>query len=316
MKKILIVLLCAFTLFTPRFLLAQNSDLWNIYFEFCWDWTTPWTNKLYLPTSQWKNNSVCLKFQNKSDKNITITIDYPSLTKDQLWDNVCSINNWFEQYITNVKDLKSLVIPAGATITKNLNIFFPIWIDWNIWWCVAYYIQDDANTAWWSQIKTILRQWFPMEFFVWSAESIKNEIKISDFSAKLDENKDVIITLNLTNVWNLSDSIVLKWNIKNKFWWIDKDIEIDGWIIEPWKTVTITQNIGWIWRWYGWLFDVSVQAESTPHFAFDISKSNIDPELIETKSFESDTSIVEVPRLIICTIFLGLLVLILIIKKK
>lgn len=319
MKKFLVFLVSAIAVFTPNYLFAQNlndSELSNISFEFCGNWSQQRIDKLEMAVAQWKNTDVCIKFQNKSNNDISINLDYPLLKKDQLWDSVCSIDNSFEQYISNINEIKNLTIPAGATITKNIKLFFPIWIDWNIWWCVTFYAENSLQNQWNSSITTILRQWFPMSFFIWSAESIKNEISISNFSAKLDENNDVILNLNIENIWNLSDKVVLKWTIKNKLWWLDKDIEIDAWIIEPWKTITITKNVGSIGKCYWWLFDVSLNAESTPHFSFDITNSNIDPELIESKIFSSSTSLTYIPRMILWVIIFGIIVMIVVIRRK
>ena len=315
MKKLFFSLAFLLAFITPNFWFTQNNDLWNINFEFCWE--NQWKHKLSLSTSRWKNHTICMQFTNKSQKAIKINLDYPSLVKDQLWDSVCSIDNLFEQFITNIDDVKTLSIPAWTTITKDLDIFFPIWIEWNIWWCIAFYIQDNTETQWWtSQIKTILRQGFPIDIFVWTTESIKNEIEISNFTTNLDENSDLIISFKLTNIWNLSNNLIIKWNINNKFWSLNKNFEIEWWIIQPWQSISITKNIGWIWKSYWWLFDISLAVESTPHFEFDVSKSNIDPDLVETKEFEASTSFVQVPRLLLLTIAFGLSVIVLLIIKR
>lgn len=295
---------------------AEYVWLWNIHFWFCDQWVDNLSKWLNIAIEQWKTSEVCIAFYNDAKEDITINIDYTILGVDQDWWPSCSIDNSFEQYIENIDQIKQLVIPWWELVQTSMKLNFPIWIEWDLWWCLAFSLEDDQwdnNWGWWIMISTIFRRAFHMHFFVGWIQDIKNELEITNIETYLNWNKEVILKFDITNTWNLENSLEISWDISNMFGY-KKDFIVEWWRIMPNRTLPIEINI-WTIASYGWLFNIDININSTPFFSYDISNSSIDPTLLKSKEFTASTTFFQMPWLIIIIVVIVILLIITIFRK-
>lgn len=293
----------------------DDNGLWNLHFGFCNQWIDNISTSLNAAVSQWEENNVCFVISNDSNQDITIDLEYPTLVQDQFWSDACSIDNSFENFITNIDEVRTLTIPAGNYLIKELKLSFPIWIDWNQWWCITYKIPDN-NDEWptgWFVVKTVIRKWYMMKFFVWAIDDIKNELIISNTQATLNANKDLILSFNLENKWNLEDAIEIHGTVSNIFWY-SKEFTIEWWKLLPERNLNISWNLGPIPS-YWWLFNINFTTISTPYFEYDISNSSIDPSVLEPKEFTASTTFFQMPWLVVIIVIILILLIISIFRK-
>ena len=95
-----------------------------------------------------------------------------------------------------------------------------------------------------------------MHFFVWGIQNVKNELQIDNIESHLNENKELILTFNITNIWNLEESLEI-WGYVSNIFGYKKEFVVEWWRVSPNKTLPIEINIGTIAS-YGWLFDINI----------------------------------------------------------
>lgn len=293
----------------------DDNWLWNIHFWFCDKWIDNVHDTLNIAIEQWKTTEVCISFYNDANQDITLNIDYPILGTDQDGWPSCSIDNSFENYIENINQIKTLVIPAGELVQTSIKLNFPIWIEWEQWGCLAFSAvgEKENNSVGAFSLNTVIRRAYHMHFFVWWIQDIKNELKIDNIETYLNENKEVVLKFNISNLWNIEESLDISWNISNIFGY-KKDFIVEGWKIQPNRTLPIEVNIGTIAS-YGWLFNIDININSTPFFSYDISNSSIEPTLLESKQFTASTTFFQIPWLIIIIVIIVILLIITIFRK-
>ena len=295
---------------------AEYIWLWNIHFWFCDQWIDNLSEWLNMAIEQWKTSEVCLAFYNDAREDIEINVDYTVLGVDQDGWPSCSIDNSFEQYIENIDQIKNLVIPGGELVQTSMKLYFPIWIEWDLWWCLAFSVVDaqwDDNWGGWITLSTIIRRAYHMHFFVWGIQNVKNELQIDNIESHLNENKELILTFNITNIWNLEESLEI-WGYVSNIFGYKKEFVVEWWRVSPNKTLPIEINIGTIAS-YGWLFDININVVSTPFFSYNISNSSIDPTLLEAKEFTASTTFFQMPWLILIIVIILILLIITIFRK-
>jgi len=293
----------------------DDNWLWNIHFWFCDKWIDNVHDTLNIAIEQWKSTDVCISFYNDANQDVTLNIDYPILGTDQDGWPSCSIDNSFENYIENLNQIKTLVIPAGELVQTSIKLNFPVWIEWEQWACLAFSAVDkeENSSAGAFSLNTVIRRAYHMHFFVWWIQDIKNELKIDNIETYLNENKEVLLKFNVSNLWNIEESLDILWNISNIFGY-KKDFIVEWWKIQPNRTLPIEVNIGTIAS-YGWLFNIDINVTSTPFFSYDISNSSIDPTLLEAKEFSASTTFFQMPWLILIILIILILLIVTIFRK-
>lgn len=285
----------------------------NIHFGFCDQWINNLSDSLNAAVEQSKPTEFCMAIYNDAPIDLVLNMEY-----DTLWNNgLCTLDTSFEKFIENIDQIKSLVIPANETVQTSIKINFPVWIEWKIWWCVAYSIawEDWWDDEGWLTLKTVFRNAYVMNFFVWWIDDIKNEIIFNDISTELDSNKDLNLNFTLSNEWNLEDKIEINWIITNIFWYKKNfNIEWKGIQLTPWSAVPISAVL-WSIPSYGWWYKIEFTATATPFFSYDISNSSIDPTLLEAKEFSASTTFFQMPWLILIILIILILLIVTIFRK-
>lgn len=292
----------------------DDNWLGNIHFWFCNEWTDRLSDSLSMAVEQWSTSNACLLFYNDSNQDISLNMEYTMLWKDQFWQDSCTNDTSFEQYITNISQIKRLTIPSWQSVKLDLELNFPIWIDWNVGGCVEYDVESNKeHNNGGLVIETVVKKAFHMKFFVGGIQDIKNELEINNIQSYFNENKELIIKFDISNIWNLEDSLDISWNISNIFWF-SKNFVIEWWKILPDRTLPIEINV-WTIASYGWIFNININIVSTPFFSYDISNSSIDPTLLEPKEFTASTTFFQMPWLILIILIILILLIITIFRK-
>ena len=250
-------------------------------------------------------------FYNSSDRDVTLKVDLSNAFVDVDWTNSCTLDFSFYNFLTSW-ELWVFTIPADNYITKEFEITFPLWYEWNQMWCLSYRAVDpDFNGDDW--IAITVRKWFYMNFFVWSLNWIKNELIVNDLNTNVDDNGDLILSFWVENTWNMEDKFDIQWAVKWLFWY-NKKFEIVSWQVAPSKSQYIEANL-WSLPSYGWKFNIDFSINATPFFSYDISNANVDPSWLEPKTFDFWTTYFKMPWLILVVVVIFILLLIVLFRK-
>lgn len=290
-----------------------DGGLWLLWFGFCNEWIEEPTKTINAAVEQWKPFKVCAVRQNNSSSDIEINVAFPLVEYTDKWDKACGKDLSFELFIPEYKNLKTITIPAGNQVIKEFDINFPIWIDGKQDACLIYNIQTQAFLAGQSWLMPRIRKWFFMNFFVWQAGDIKNEVKIENINTALNSNKELILNFDVSNIGNLENTISVSGTISNMFGF-KKDFEIVWWVVIPERSLPLEVNL-WPLPSYGWLFNIKFSTNTVPHFIYDISTSKIDPNLLEEKSIIVKTTYFQMPRMILWMGIVTILLLFFAFKK-
>jgi len=328
MKKlslIIIVLLLPFFAFWQNNELTKNSEtkekasvthehisMW--FFECDWD-INQRTKTLNSAVNQWEPFEVCTIWTNNSSEDAQIEVDYNKSVYTPQWSKTCG-NESIQEFIISDGDINNFIIPSNNYVVKKFSILFPVWIDWQQEECMRYRVSSvNKNKEENSSVGIVVRmnKWVYMDFFVWNLEDIKNNMVFENIKTELDSNKELILNMDIKNIWNLENDVNITWKITNMFWF-SKDFIITGGKVIPTRTTPIKANL-WQLPSYWWLFNIEFTATSTPYFNFDISKSNIEPKLLEPKEFKIKTTFFQIPRMLIWVAILVILLLFLAFRK-
>lgn len=293
--------------------IGEDDWLWLLSFGFCNEGLDTVTKSINATVEQWKPFKVCTVRKNNSTSDLEITIDMPFAIYTAQWDKTCGKDLTFEGFIPESKDLKTLTIPAGNQLVKEFDINFPIWLNGKQDGCLVFNVAPPAFKEWQSWLMPRIRKWFYMNFFVWEAGDIKNEVKVENIKTSLNSNKELILNFDVMNVGNVEDTINISWTISNIFGF-KKEFEIIWWVVIPERSLSLETNL-WPVPSYGWLFSIKFAVNTTPHSIYDISKSNIDPSILEEKVINVKTTHFEMPWLILWIVILIILLLAIALRK-
>ena len=287
------------------------ADWWmmRVSFWYCNEWIDNLSNTLNYAINQWEPFKVCFFMSNSANQDIKVRIRLVDL-KD--W--ICSVNSTsIYNFIPedDIKDFDEITIPAGNYIVKEFNVLYPIWIEWDQWGCTMFNIIKDEEAKW--NIAAIVNRAYPMKFFVWTLDNVKNIITVDNVELSLDDNKDLIMNFDIKNEWNLENLVELSGTVSNIFWY-SKKFSIEWWHVLPGGLWHVTANL-WSIPSYGWLYNINFKAFATPYFSYDISKSSIDPSLIEMKTFDFKTTYFKMPWLLIAIAVILILLIITLFRK-
>lgn len=295
------------------------TDIWAdgglglLWFWFCNDGLDNVTKSLNAAVEQWKPFKVCAVRKNNSTSDLELTIDLPFATYTPQWDKTCGKDLTFENFIPESESLKGLTIPAGNQFIQEFDVNFPIWVNGKQDWCLVFNVAPPAFKEWQSWLMPRIRKWFFMNFFVWEAGDIKNEVKVENIKTSLNSNKELILNFDVANVGNVENTINVSGTISNMFWF-KKEFEIIWWVVIPERSLSLEANL-WPVPSYGWLFSIKFAVNTTPHFIYDISQSNIDPSILEEKVINVKTTHFEMPWLILWIVILVILLLAIALRK-
>lgn len=287
------------------------ADWWlkRISFGYCNEWIENLSNTLSYAITQGTPFKVCFKMSNSANQDIKIRIDLVDLVN---W--ICSVNDkTIYDFISqdDVKGFEEITIPAWNYLIKEFEITYPVWVEWDQWACTMFNIIKEEEAQW--NIATIVSRAYPMRFFVWTLDDVKNIIDVENIELSLDDNKDLIMNFDVKNKWNLENLVELSGTISNIFGY-SKKFSIEWAHVMPGQLWHVTANL-WSIPSYGWLFNIDFKAFATPYFSYDISKSSIDPSLIEMKTFDFKTTYFKMPRLIIAIAIILILLIIALFRK-
>jgi len=298
----------------------NNSDsevsLASIWFWFCNEWYDNLSSSLNYAIEIWHPFKVCTLFYNKSTQDIIIEV--------RIVDTELNADGWLScsYWSTNVQnfikksdlnDIKEIKLPAWEFITKEFEITFPVWLEWDQTYCFSYHIPSLENSD--AMISTVINKYSFMKFFVWWIDDLKNEIEIKNIDSFLDKNKDLNIKFLLANIWNLEDKIEINWTISNIFWFKKSFQLYWNWIQLIAGGETAVSAALWSIPSYGWWYKIEFTATATPFFSYDISNSSIEPSLLETKEFTASTTFFQMPWLILIILIILILLIVTIFRK-
>ena len=286
------------------------DPLSHLYFWFCNEWFDNLSLSLNAWLQQQKPFKVCVIWSNNSDRDIFIDVWIEWSELDWNWDATCAIWSDFKKFVTSW-ELGEVVVPANNYVIKEFEITMPIWYDWEQYSCLTYNVINKDTDNWW--IAIVIRKAFSMHLFVWALDWIKNELTITDLATRFDENKDLILSFYVENIWNMENTFEIQWTVKWLFWY-NKKFEIVSWQVAPWRSQYVEANL-WSLPSYGWKYNIDFTINGTPYFSYDISNANVDPARLEPKSWEFSTSVFKMPWLILAVVVIFILLLIVLFKK-
>lgn len=316
MKKIFILIWFLFLIFWY----SKAESISDIQAYFCDNWES-----LNITTDSAKVNEICVKFSNKSDKNIDLKIWFPDseITNDSFKVKACK-SEWkienFWQYV--ISDKKNILIPAKSEIEKKIYIKFPAWYEWISRWCITYFLnnQQDPN----NMINIIVRKKLFIEALVWS--NFKREVSIESnsenkklFSAnpkinikKDDLNNWIIASVSIINSWDIDELFNWTGIIKNNYW-VYREFVFENTEIKAQSKKEISVSLKDI-PFYKWSYIVQIKWKISPQILFN--KNSLKEELKKTIQIQEQTKIFIIPRNIIIWFLLLIIIIILIIKKN
>ena len=278
-------------------------------FWYCNEWVDNLSETLNYAIKQWEPFKVCFMMSNSANQDIKVRIRLVDLVNWLCSVNDRSIYNFIPE--EDVKWFEEITIPAWNYIIKDFQITYPVWIEWDQWACTMFNIIKDSEAQW--NVAAVVNRAYPMKFFVWGLSDIKNIIDVDNIELSLDDNKDLIMNFDIKNEWNLENLVELSGTVSNMFGY-SKKFSIEWWHVLPGNHWHVEANL-WSIPSYGWLFNIDFNAFATPYFSYDISKSSIDPSLIEMKTFDFSTKYFKMPWLIIAIVIVVILLLITMFRK-
>ena len=305
MKKLIILL----SLISTIPLIASAQNISDIQASFC-NKPTQETN-LDVITKANQKTDLCINFKNLSIKDINLTIDFVDGALTPQWSKACFSAEKpkpnFGQHILPYE--KTLTLKAQQEIQKTYQIKFPLWFSWVSHWCLAYNIDNSNDIAWW--IWLVFRKVHTIDILVWWSE-INSNIQTNNISlySSWFSNR---LSINITNNWNIDQTIQLSWIIWNIFWYSTNFITQEQ-KIKAQESLDITTKINNI-PIYKWLFNIKWYISYTPIFNFDITNHNIPTEYITPGTISFSNNIILRNRYYIGIIMLISVLLIRIVVK-
>ena len=228
------------------------SDWWLMWvsFGYCNGWIDNLSNTLSYAINQWTPFKVCFMMSNSANQDIRVQVRLSDLI-----DGICSVNDTsIYQFISqeDKESLEEIVIPAWNYVIKEFDILYPIWVEWDQWACTMFNIIKDGEAKW--NIAAIVNRAYPMKFFVWTLDDVKNIIDVENIELSLDDNKDLIMNFDIKNEWNLENLVEISGSVSNIFWY-NKKFSIEWWHVLPGGLWHVTANL-WSIPSYGWLFNI------------------------------------------------------------
>lgn len=299
----------------------DNNNKWTIDFadisaSFCNEWLEKLSDSLKVAVNQWTPFKVCIVLNNNWDIDADIEIRIVDKVINDQWYEVCDYNNKNIQNFMSQDDLSNLSeihIPAHNYVIKEFWMNFPIGVNWEQKSCLTYHLISKKESV--SMLNVIYNRYHDMDFFVWNVWDIVNKLEINQANLRLNENKFLELWFNIDNIWNLENQVTIHWTMSNIFWF-KKDFEFDLWNIWIWWHLTWIVDL-WPLPNYGWLFNVTMTATSTPYFSYNIDESSFDKDLLEPKDFTITTSYFQMPWIaIIILIFVIMFIIVAFRKPK
>lgn len=289
----------------------KQADLVSVYFWFCNNWIENPTESLNAALELWKPFRVCLMLYNMDTENDAyLDVTFVNWWKNEAGYNVCGLTS-LNEFITSW-ELWNITIPADNYLIKEFEVTFPIGYDWEQNTCIGISsVDQNPQEVWWLRI--LARRAYYASFFVWWWDWLKNLLDIDNIQTQIDENKNLILSFNVNNKWNMENSYEIEWTMKWLFNFQKEFLAISGRVI-PWGSEYVKIPLGSLPS-YGWLFKINFAIKWTPYFSYDISNAKIDPQILEQKTFNFSTNYFKTPWLILGIVIIFLILIILMFRK-
>lgn len=249
---------------------AQN--IWDIQARFCE--LNPNNNEMNVVTQADTETEVCVIFQNKSDIDTILNIDFvdgsitPDGTRSCFSPEKPKTN--FGQYLLNREN--KLELPANSELKQEYKIKFPVWFSWVSHGCLAYNIQN--TNIWWWNINMVFRKVHSIDILVWWIQ-VKSKIKPTKISISWDQASNRLI-FDIENNWNVDQLVQISGTISNLFGY-KQEFNIPEFVITAQEKQSISSNILNLPD-YKWLFSIKLDVFHQPKFNFHINNSNLNNE--------------------------------------
>ena len=289
----------------------NDASLEDIRFWFCNDWLEDLTFSFNSAVVQWKPHRICVALYNVNTSNpafLNVDMVFWELAWD--WSDACSMKS-MSDFISSWS-LWQIEIPPENYITKEFDITYPFWFDWEQKACLTFTTVDrNPENDWW--LKFVSRRAYYMTFFVWWWDWIINSLDISDLKVVQNEKKDLILSFLVNNIWNMENSYNISWIMK---WWFNynKEFTALSWRVTPWGSEYVEINL-WLLPSYGWKYNIDFTINWTPYFSYDISNLDIDESLFSPKSFSFSSSYFVFPWILLLVVVIFILLLIVLFRK-
>lgn len=269
----------------------SKADVQDISFNFCDDKDSSdflaW-KKTFLLTAG-KEEEMCLKFSTNSEETRKIvywfTISYISA-----WMSVCDADKWtgnaFSKFFIN-KEARVFDIDKDHPVTIKEKILIPIGMSGSQYGCLAYALAE-AEAEWiaWWMFDLIVNKVYPLVFFVWWGESVRNAVLLETLSwgayttnkkikAIVDEENTMKLYFRVKNEGNVEQNVIFTGKAYNILG-IEKPFSMSAEKVMPWESRDVEINVGML-PFYKWLFNVKVNMQHAPKFDFDVS--GLDPDI-------------------------------------
>lgn len=266
-KKLLILWTICFWLFSY----SHAQSLWDISLSFC---SGDQKEQMDIITQSDIDTEICVEYQNNSNKDITLDINFVDWALNASGWKSCNIpedqNDKFTKYMK--EPTSEITIPWNSTKKENYTIRYPIWYEWISHGCITYNIKSEEE--WNPMINFVFRKAFSIDILVWWSE-VKPKLDITNiYITWYDTAKQLV--LELKNKWNIDQEINLTWTIENLFWY-SESFEITGITISANQNLKIISNEILIPS-YKWFFTIKSYLTNNPIFDFDITNTNLETE--------------------------------------
>ncbi len=296
------------------FTFAQNTSVWDVTLRFCNDDAE--TKNLSLVLEGGKESEICMDFVNTSDNDVTIKYGFVDGTIAQ-WDTPkkACMDEWvkekFGQYIT--QDTDTITILAGETVRQKAKIKYPSWFSGLVNGCLTYYVADAQQniTDDDSMFSILVRRATFVDVLVWW--ELSRNIKLSEknpVSSHFDRDSDkFIIDINLSNLWNVDESVFVSGIVSNSFWY-EKLIELNDILVKSDSDQTIQVEIDDLPR-YKLSYHADLLLISNPKIPFDTTTLSDDIKWPVTINVAVD--LFQFPRIILLCVIWGIVVVLLVV---
>lgn len=268
-------------------------------------------NEMNIVTQADKETEICLIFENKSDTDTVLDINFVDGAVTPNGNRACmdpdKAKPNFGQYVLPWEF--ELEIPANTQKKQIYKIKFPVWYSGISHGCVLYSIKDKEASLW--SMRVVFSKSHSIDILVWWVE-IKSKIKAQNIALSGDQIYNRIV-LNLKNQWNIDQTINIKWNISNNFGY-SEDFEMSGLLLKAGQTEWFASNNLHLPD-YKWIFSVKIYVDYQPHFNFHITNQDQKSEYTVPWTISFSTILILWNRFYIISGWVIVILLVMIISK-
>ncbi len=244
------------------------QNIWDIEARFCE--ANPNNNEMNIITQANQETDICLVFENKSNIDTTLNIDFVDGAVTPKGNRSCFSSDKprpnFWQYVLEHKN--EVQLSGKSEKKQTYKIKFPTWFSGISNGCLIYSIKDNTESA--DTMRVVFNKAHSIDILVWWIP-VDSKIKPKTISISWDQISNRIL-LNIENNWNINQSVNISGNISNIFGY-SQEFQIPEFTINPQDSIQVTsQKI--LLPDYKWLFSIKLNISYKPNFNFHITNSN------------------------------------------